>query len=159
MKFRLTKVWFPYVRPDRLDHQQENFSACFTNKLSIMMDFNRRASLAPCYLLFLSILWRQEARRVPRRHGITLRTWRRGRHSIKSRTWCHRLSLVSNSTHMQCEQFCFIFSTSETFTITGIKVMISGIAFNHPNRLSHLRVLPYDHFKIYTIVWIELNSI
>ena len=46
--------------------------------------------------------------------------------------------------------------------ITGIKVMISGIAFDRFDRLSRLRSLPYDRFKIYTIVSIvriELNSI
>ena len=40
--------------------------------------------------------------------------------------------------------------------------MISGIAFNCHDRLSHLRAFPYDHFKINTIVLIvqiELNSI
>jgi len=48
------------------------------------------------------------------------------------------------------------------FLITGVRVMISGIAFNRPNHLSRLRAFPYDHFKIYTIVLIvriELNSI
>ena len=34
-----------------------------------MVDFNRRANLVLCYLHFLSILRRQEARRVPRRHS------------------------------------------------------------------------------------------
>ena len=33
------------------------------------------------------------------------------------------------------------------------------MAFYHPNRLSCLRVFPYDRFKIYTIIPIELNSI
>ena len=40
--------------------------------------------------------------------------------------------------------------------------MISGIAFDRPDRLSRLRAFPYDRFKIYTIVpivRIELNSI
>ena len=39
--------------------------------------------------------------------------------------------------------------------------MISGMAFDRPNSLSHLRAFP-DHFKIYMIlpiVHIELNSI
>ena len=39
--------------------------------------------------------------------------------------------------------------------------MISGIAFDRPDSLSHLRAFP-DHFKIYTIlqiIQIELNSI
>ena len=37
--------------------------------------------------------------------------------------------------------------------------MISVIAFDRPDRLSPLRAFPYDRFKIYTIVRIELNSI
>ena len=40
--------------------------------------------------------------------------------------------------------------------------MTSGIAFNHPDRVSRLRAFPYDRFKIYMIVLIvriELNSI
>ena len=40
--------------------------------------------------------------------------------------------------------------------------MISGIAFDRPDRPSRLRPFPYDRFKIYTIVpivRIELNSI
>ena len=40
-------------------------------------------------------------------------------------------------------------------------VMISGMAFDRPNSLSHLRAFP-DHFKIYMILpilRIELNSI
>ena len=39
--------------------------------------------------------------------------------------------------------------------------MISGIAFDRPDSLSHLRIFP-DHFKIYMIlpiVRVELNSI
>ena len=58
----------------------------------------------------------------------------------------------------------YFFSTSAAsranlFSITGIIVMISTIAFDH---LSRLRAFPYDRFKVYrivTIVWIELNSI
>ena len=45
------------------------------------------------------------------------------------------------------------------FPITWIIVMISGIAFNRPDHLSHLRAFPYDGFQIYTIVRIELISI
>ena len=48
------------------------------------------------------------------------------------------------------------------FPITGIIVMISGIAFHRPDHLSRLRAFLYDRFKIYTIVlivWIELISI
>ena len=47
------------------------------------------------------------------------------------------------------------------FSINGMIVMISGIAFDRPDiSVSHLRAFP-DHFKIYTIlamVRIELNS-
>ena len=46
--------------------------------------------------------------------------------------------------------------------ITGIAVMISGIAFDRSDRLSRLIAFPCDRFKIYTIipiVRIELNSI
>ena len=53
-------------------------------------------------------------------------------------------------------------SGANLFSITGIKVMTSGIAFDCPDRLSHLRAFPYDPFKIYMIVpivQIELNSI
>ena len=107
-----------------------------------MMDFKRRANLEACYLSFLSILRRRQARRVPRRHSITWRTW---------------LSLVSNSANTRCKHFCIIFSTSAAsrpnlFSITGIVVMISGIAFDRPDRLSRLRAFPCDRFKIYTII-------
>ena len=40
--------------------------------------------------------------------------------------------------------------------------MISGIAFDRPDRLSRLRAFPHDRFKLYTIVpivRIELNSV
>ena len=58
---------------------------------------NRRANLVPCCLLFLSILRRREARRVSRRHSITLRTL------------CRGLSLVLNSAHTWCEHFLYLF--------------------------------------------------
>ena len=107
-----------------------------------MMDFKRRANLESCYLSFLSILWRQARLRVPRRHSITWRTW---------------LSLDLNPANTRCEHFCIIFSTSAAsrpnlFSITEIVVMISGIAFDRPDRLSHLRAFPCDRFKIYTII-------
>ena len=68
---------------------------------------------------------------------------------------------------MHCEHLCIVFSASapsepNLFSITGIKVTTSGIAFDRPDRLSRLRVFPYDRFKIYMIVLIvriELNSI
>ena len=119
------------------------------------MIFIRKANLVPWYLLFLLILRHWEARRVPRRH------------SISSKTWCHGLSLISNNPHTRCKHLCIIFSASapsgpNLFSITGIKVMTSGIAFDRPDRLSRLRAFPYDRFKIYMIVpivRIELNSI
>ena len=114
-----------------------------------------KPNLVPWYLLFLLILWHWEARRLP---------WR---HSISSKTWCHRLSLISNNPAMHCKHLCIIFSASAPsepnwFSITGIKVTTSGIAFDRPDRLGRLRVFPYDRFKIYMIVLIiriELNSI
>ena len=66
---------------------QYDFGACFANKPNMMMIFIRRANLAPCYVLFLSILRRRKFRRVPRRRRIT------------SRSWCHVLSPISNSAH------------------------------------------------------------
>ena len=114
------------------------------------MIFILKANLVPWYLLFLLILRHWEARRVPRRH------------SISSKTWCHGLSLISNNPHTRCEHLCIIFSASapsgpNLFSITGIKVMTSGIAFDRPDRLSRLRAFPYDRFD--TIVRRELNSI
>ena len=53
-------------------------------------------------------------------------------------------------------------SRPNLISITGVIVMISGIAFNRPDRPSRLRAFPYDRLKIYTIVpiiRIELNSI
>ena len=109
------------------------------------MIFILKANLVPWYLLFLLILRHWEARRVPRRH------------SISSKTWCHGLSLISNNPHTRCEHLCIIFSASapsgpNLFSITGIKVMTSGIAFDRPDRLSRLRAFPCDRFKIYTII-------
>ena len=128
------------------------FIACFANKPHKWMIFIRNANLVPWYLLFLLILWHWEARIVP---------WR---HSISSKTWCHGLSLIWNNPHTHCEHLCIIFlasgpSGSNLFSITGIKVMTSGKAFDRPNRLSRLTAFPHDRFKIYMIVQIEFNSI
>ena len=68
------------------------------------MDFKRRANLEPCYLLFLSILWRWQARRVPRRRSTT------------SKNWWNGLSLVLNSVYVWCQQFWTIF-----FDFSGVK--------------------------------------
>ena len=115
---------------------------------NIMMDFNWRANLGPCCLLFLFILRHRQARGVPQRHSIMLRTW------------CSGLSLSAHHAII-LDNFFFTSaaSWSNLFLITGIIVMISGIAFDH---LSRLRAFPYDRFKVYrivTIVRIELNSI
>ena len=134
--------------------RQKNFCAYFANKPHKWMIFIRKANLV-LYLLFLLIMGHWEARRVPRRH------------STSSKTWCHGLSLISNNPPARCEHLCIIFSASapsgpNLFSITGIKVMTSGIAFDRSDRLSLLRAFPYDRFKIYMIVpivRIELNSI
>ena len=71
----------------------------------------------------------------------------------------------TSSAHTRWEHFLYYFFRRQwcpgriLFSITGIKVMISGIAFDRPDRL---RMFPYDRFKIYTtvsIVRIDLNSI
>ena len=60
-------------------------------------------------------------------------------------------SLVSNSSHTRCKHFLIIFNFSgiqgEYISINGMIVMISGIAPDHPDSLSHLRAFP-DHFKM-----------
>ena len=116
------------------------------------MIFIRKANLVPWYLLFLLILRHWEARRVPRRH------------SISSKTWCHGLSLISNNPHTRCEHFCIIFLASapsgpNLLSITGLKVMTSGIAFDRPDRLSHLRVFPYDRFKVVSVVQVVCDRL
>ena len=128
----------------------------FTNKpnIHVMMDFKWWANLELCYLLFLSILWCQQTRSQFHK-------------DIVSRIELDETDFLfnSNSTHTWCEHFK-LFSTSAAsrpniFSINGMIVMISGIAFDRPDSLSHLRAFP-DHFKIYTmlpIVRIELNSI
>ena len=133
----------------------EFLRACFANKPHKWMIFIRKVNLITWYLLFLLILRHWETRRVPRRH------------SISSKTWCHGLSPISNNPHTRCEHLCIIFLASapsgpKLFSITGIKVMTSGIAFDRPDRLSRLSAFPYDPFKIYKIVPIvrkELNSL
>ena len=69
------------------------------------------------------------------------------------------------SAHTRWEHFLYYFLRRQwspgriLFSITGIKVMISGIAFDRPDRL---RMFLYDRFKIYTIVSIvriDLNFI
>ena len=71
----------------------------------------------------------------------------------------------TSSAHTRWEHFLYYFCRRQwcpgriLFSITGIKVMISGIAFDRPDCL---RMFPYDRFKIYTIVSIvrkDLNSI
>ena len=64
---------------------QQNFCACFANKPHKWMIFICKANLVPWYLLFLLIFQHWHARIVPRRHGIS------------SKTWCHGVSLISNN--------------------------------------------------------------
>ena len=59
------------------------------------------------------------------------------------------LSLISNSAHTRGEHFFTFFwtwapSSPNLFSITGIKVEISGIAFDRPDRLSRLRAFPWS---------------
>ena len=49
-------------------------------------------------------------------------------------------------------------SRPNAFLTTGLKVMISGIAFDHPDRFSCLRAFQFDRFKIYTIVPISTQG-
>ena len=117
---------------------------------TILTILTQRANLVPCHLLFLLILRGWEARRNP---------WL---HSIMFRTWCHALALSSFNQiapiiHVVNIFVLLLFFTSavskqNSFSITGIKVMISGIDFDRPNCLSCLRVFPYDCFKIFTVV-------
>ena len=70
----------------------------FASKPHKWMIFIRKANLVPWYLLFLPILRHWEARRVPRRH------------SISSKTWCHGLSLIANDPRTRCEHLtCIVF--------------------------------------------------
>ena len=109
---------------------------------TILTILTQRANLVPCHLLFLLILRGWEARRNP--------WW----HSIMFRTWCHALALSSFNQIAPIIHVVniFVLLLFLYFSITGIKVMISGIDFDRPNCLSFLRVFPYDHFKIFTVV-------
>ena len=113
-----------------------------------MTDFNWRANLEPCYLIF------------SRYCGVD-----------KLKEFYEELDydydLTDLSAHTRCEHFLLFFSTSAAsmpnlFLITEIIVMISEIAFDRPHPLNHLTAFPYDRFNMYTIVpivRIELNSI
>ena len=62
--------------------------------------------------------------------------------------------------HVQRRIFCRHFESSRTRSY-GKRVMICGIAFDRPDRLSRQRAFSYDRFKIHNIVpivRIELNS-
>ena len=96
------------------------------DKPHMMMDFNQKANIMPCYLLFLLILRHQQAGRVPWRHTS----------SLTSRGWCNRLSVVSNSPHTWCIfVLCFIVFRPNLFSITEKIVMISGMTFDWPDSL------------------------
>ena len=127
--------------------RQWNFCACFANKPHKWMIFICKANLVPRYLLFPLILRHWEARTVPQRHGIS------------SKTWCHGLSLKQPPYALRTFLYYFFgFSAirAEFILDNWKKVMTSGIAFDRPDRL---RAFPYDRFKIYMIVPIELDSI
>ena len=68
-----------------------------------MMDFKWRANLELCYLLFLSILWRQQARSQFHKD-----------YAIVSRLELDEIDFpfFSNSTHTRCEHFKIIFDFS-----------------------------------------------
>ena len=100
----------------------------------MIMIFIRRANLVPCCLLFLSILWRREARRV------------------------QKTVLEVTDAHSRGEYFFTIFSTLASsnpnlFSITGLnKSGDYGIAFDRLDRLSRLRAFPYDRFDPLNII-------
>ena len=119
------------------------------------MIFIRKVNLVPCYLLFLLILRHWENRRVPE-DIVSLR----------------KLDVTDflqfQITPIRAANICVLFfrlqhhPSRNFFSITGIEVRTSGIAFDRPDLLSSLRAFPYDRFKIYKIipiVRIELNSI
>ena len=119
------------------------------------MIFIRKANLVPWFLLLLLIFQHWHARIIPRRH------------SISTKTWCHRLSLISNNP-IRAANICVLFFRLQRHAgriysrLLERKVMTSGMAFDHPDRVSRLRAFPYERFKIYMIVLIvriELNSI
>ena len=65
--------------------------------------------------------------------------------------------------HTHCEHLCIIFSASapsgqNLFSITGIKVMTSGIAFDRPDRLSCLRAFHMETRKSYGIIWNHMET-
>ena len=64
MIFRSPQKQETWTRQRCLWVTQYNFGACFANKPNMMMIFIRKANLAPCYVLFLSILRRRKVRRV-----------------------------------------------------------------------------------------------
>ena len=135
--------------------QTIEFCACFANKPHKWTIFIRKVNLVPWYLLFLLILQHWETRRVPE-DILSLR----------------KLDVTDflqfQITPIRAANIFVLFfrlqryPSRNFFSITGIKVMSSGIAFDRPDRLSRLRAFPYDRFKIYKIVpivRIELNSI
>ena len=119
------------------------------------MIFIRRANLVPCYQLFLSICGVEKLEEF--HEDIVSRR----KLDVTDFLWFQ-------ITPIRCANILYYFfrlsaiQTEFYFSITGIKLMISGIAFDGPDSLSRLRAFPYDRFKIYTIipiVRIDLNSI
>ena len=129
------------IQSSRLPRRQRNFCTCFTNMPNIIVGFSQRVNLVACYLLILSILQRNK-----------LEVFHEDKASSKELRGDYLLFRYWPCTVQTFLYFSFCFSgvprPDDFSPITGIKVMISGIAF--------------DCFKIYTIVpivRIELTSI
>lgn len=66
----------------------------------------------------------------------------------------------SDTAHTQYEHFwTWVVSSTNLHPITGIRVMISRMAFDRSDRLSWLKMFPYDQFKFYMIIPIILKNI
>ena len=101
-------------------------------------------------LLFLLIFWLRQARRVPRRHIIT------------SRTWWNGLSLFQKAPTNGADIFVLFFlisvaSRPNLFPVTDY--FWDSLPLSSSSQSSESISIINDHFEIYSIVTIELNSI
>ena len=115
-----------------------------------MIIFIRRVNLLPCYLLFRSIL-RREARRGSERYGIT------------SRTWCHGLSLISNTFLIApirgANVFILLIFFIEFSAIQAEFILDYWNKSERPDRPNRLRAFPYDRFSNFTrSSWLSRRS-
>ena len=102
----------------------EFLRACFANRPNITMIFIRSANIVPCYLIFLSILRRREARRVHVENLMSqTSSYLKLRHTRGANIFVLFLSTWAPP-------------SPNLFSITGIKVVISGIAFLRSSRSS-----------------------